>query len=556
MKNRFERDFIFSGLALLALLPFGVLGIVNPLVQWPIFIVHLGLLLQANLSALKRVRGLKAHPLAIAVVCLVMLVSVVLCSVPVTARDALIHHLAVPQWWLADGKVQTYGWYDFSYYPMLIQLAFVPLLQAFPPQSCALYHLLYLIPFAASAARLAELLYRRSVHEQSSVHHAHALANVSLLGFLCALTLPLAIRTGTEPLVDLPLAAFCGVATVLLLEEQLLAGVALGLALSTKYNALPFALFLCLAAPLAKVSLRAVVKIAVIAFLVAAPWGARNYLETGNPLFPLGRPSASLGSISSRTLLYGETWLDLVSTPVMMLIDGADDDPRRFDGVLSPLLLLAAFALWKYRRNRTVWAVTILSAAYFITAQFSSGARVRYLLPILPHWCALTALALSAFSRPALVAILVGHAAWVGSYIVGRTTKIGLIPFITTPQSTSQYLQSRLPEYAFSQRIGSLIPRGEQVYLVLTGSRFFYLPFRAQSAGYISGPELQRWAVAGSIEQELRRRNCNFLLVNARLFEKLSDNDAPSLIALVRDQLTPVDQEGDFILLRVHEGIQ
>jgi len=49
---------------------------------------------------------------------------------PPTSRDALIHHLAIPKIWLsADGFMET-PWADYSYYPMTVNLLYLPALYA------------------------------------------------------------------------------------------------------------------------------------------------------------------------------------------------------------------------------------------------------------------------------------------------------------------------------------------------------------------------------------------------------------------------------------------
>jgi len=546
MTTFFERQLIASGLVLLLLLPLGLTGNLAPVFIWPVFLVHLVFLLRSNISVISELNcdsapgGPFNKTAVIATIFFVLLVCILMSVVPVTARDALIHHLAIPKWWLEAGRIQTYPWYEISYYPMLIQLAFLPLLQFLPPQACAIYHLLYLIPLAGSAASIAQYLFPANPAS-------------SKFAFLIALTLPICLRLASEPLVDLPLAAFCGVATSLLFRQEIFGAVALGLALSTKYNALPFAVFLVLSAPLARIPVRFLARFTGLSFCIVAPWLVRNFLETGNPFFPLGTSAQGMGSIETRLLIYKESIGDLILTPISMLFFGLDEDPRRFDGVLSPILLCALFPLWGIITQRKNWqqnwqrpcvAILVLALAYFIFAQVSSGARVRYLMPIIPAIAAVAGLGISLVPRRVFWLLTVAHCGFVLFYLFGRASNLHVLTFLTSSQSSPEYLNKALPEYRFTQRLAGIIPQEDCVYMVLTGSRFFYLPFKAQSAGYRSGPELKSWLLESKLEQELKSRGCSFLLVNTRLLEKLS-NQGPAqqsgLVQLLEGQMTRVE---------------
>ena len=68
-------------------------------------------------------RGLTAI-LGIAIF-LILLSEFILNLTPPTARDALIHHLAIPKLWLKNGGFYEMPWADFSYFPMNIDLLYM-----------------------------------------------------------------------------------------------------------------------------------------------------------------------------------------------------------------------------------------------------------------------------------------------------------------------------------------------------------------------------------------------------------------------------------------------
>lgn len=548
MAERFLSLVVASGVALLPILVAGSLAHLEPILTAALFLPHLWYLLTTNVVASRLLLeglGQRQKILGMALTVSIIATLGVFALLPVTARDALIHHLAVPRWWLESGSTNPIEWYAVSYYPMLAQLAYLPILQTLSAKFTAIYQILYLLPFAASCAVLTKTIAGR----YTLPAWAPAVAG------LIAISLPAIFRQASEPLVDLQLALFCAVGLVALLDSTIrvsTAGIALGLALSVKLNALPFVALALLAAPLAKVSFKRVLVCGVLAVLIASPWFIRNYFATGNPLYPIGTVQSGASSLESRGLIYGESSLQILATPLTMLLLGADEDPKRFDGVLSPLLLLAALGVWRFRNDRRVVFLAVLACSFFVVAQLSSGARIRYLLPILPAVLALATAGLSHLPRHLVTALLVGHLGWFAFYVTKRAERLDLVSYYQTAEPDSAYLARMLPEYRFIESVAARIDKQDGVYLVLTGNRFFYLPFKARSGGYLSGPELLEWLMNDRAEAELERRNCTYVLMNRRLFERLIP---PEEIQTVTDRLnrafTSIATDKDLVLLKV-----
>ena len=108
----------------------------------------------------------------------------------------------------------------------------------------------------------------------------------------------------------------------------------------------------------------------------------------------------------------------------------ASNGPRYFNWLVStsPLLLLAAFGLWRSRRDRVALALFAFAAlvvgAYLVYAVFDEWSYLRFLLPAMAVSAIFTAVELSAWieRRPisvrapilfALVLILTSHGIWV-----------------------------------------------------------------------------------------------------------------------------------------------
>ena len=110
-------------------------------------------------------------------------------------------------------------------------------------------------------------------------------------------------------------------------------------------------------------------------------WLAKNWWFTGNPLYPFAGKLFGLASSApfqgSVSLLehhlqgYGEQWWELLLTPIRMMTVGRDDQPRLFDGVLSPVFLLMFVTLVSLRHaERWVGSTWLFVAGYFLTSLF------------------------------------------------------------------------------------------------------------------------------------------------------------------------------------------
>ncbi|RMD86406.1 MAG: hypothetical protein D6808_03380, partial [Candidatus Dadabacteria bacterium] len=409
---------------------------------------------------------------------------------PVTARDALIHHLAVPKWWAEAGRVHEIRWHDWSYYPMLIHLIYTFFLQEGTEWLCSIYSLSYLYLISA----LLCLIVSKGAKSRFLLPFA----------YLLPLTIPIMIRLSTEPMPDIPLAYFTGVAFYLLTVEpedknsllrlSFWSGVALGISLSIKYNAIPAAGLLVLASislnprlsPAA--AIKRVIILCTISFLIFSPWLIKNYSLTGNPLYPLfgkifGTVDYSGGiyrgyfPIEKRIAAYGESWLEILALPVRMILYGRDNDPRYFDGVLSPLFLVLFISLIRLKSERKVFFGFLYSAAYTAIAIIRAGARIRYLSPI---YLPVLFLTIEGFQRAlevvkermgkALVlSSLLLQLALGGVYSFNRIVEKNIWGYILGRISKKEFLERNIPIYRKIEEINSILPKGSRLLLLYTG---------------------------------------------------------------------------------------
>ena len=514
------------------------------------------------------------------------LVSLILGFLPITARDALIHHLAVPKWWLIEGRIFSIPWHDWSYYPMLLQVGFTGLISLGHLELTPLYHLLYGILLACSVAELTRA--------------CSGTARTQLLAAATVALLPAVIKLEAIPLVDLGLALFSTLTLLGVvrwyhegsLKVLIGAGLSLGFALSTKYNGLlfvasvlPFALIGAVQAKRSGAEIvKAILIIGIFALLANAPWLGRNYLITGNPLYPLyqsklGPPSTvppdpkaarGLTPLQTRLLLHGESLPELALLPVRIFVQGEDENPRLFDGRLSPFLLLAILPAFFIRQNPAVALLSGSSFLYFFLSLLMADARVRYLAPLFGSLAALSALGFLELERRLkpnwqqflCAAAVLFQALWAIIYVQGLAAKSLATEYFSGALPREAYLEKTVPEYGIARYMNEHLPQASRTYLVLTGNRFFYFDTPVVSSGHASAGELLRWIrsskVPDDIYSKLTERDITHLLLHAprlsKLFETSLDQQELARWNLFREQhLTLVTSSQGAMLFSVHE---
>ena len=248
---------------------------------------------------------------------LLLSIEFILNLTPPIARDALIHHLAIPKLWLKNGGFYEIKWADFSYYPMNVDL-------------------LYIIPLYFNKDFLANF-----IHMSFGIGTALLIYNylnnkisriAGLLGILIFLSTPIVVRLSTQAYVDLGLAFFTTASILAFIRYRdgefkefkwlFLSSVAMGLALGTKYNALIAWVFLSLAIVFVYSrdtgrqweAIRYGLVFFLISLFVFSPWLIKNIILTGNPLYPLFKGIFDINSIRLRMALI--PWFPGIHTQV------------------------------------------------------------------------------------------------------------------------------------------------------------------------------------------------------------------------------------------------
>ena len=424
---------------------------------------------------------------------LVLAMEIVLGLVPPTARDELTHHLAVPKLYASAGKIYEIPFDSPSYYPMLLDMLFTPWVKwrwDFAPK---LLHGLF-------GFLTGLLLYGYLARRLSPTY--------GLLGFLLFVSTPAIARLSNWAYVDLGL-VFYSTASLLCLwrwtEDKnlhawlLLAGLSAGFAAATKPNGLLalLLLFFVLAWNLGRESKNAIrVRVyhlalfLLLAFIPLSPWLLRNFVWTGNPLFPFfpsffGSGSGgdgggtALGIFARRHLLYGESGWEIAALPLRIFFSGQDDSPEYFDGVLNPILIL--FLPWAFRgkwvkEKNIFFAFALL---YFLFAFFLADLRIRYILPIVPPLVILLVYGIHnvylRIVRPSLLfAALILLATLNVVYLWNHFHKVAPLGYLSGEESRDAYLARMLPEYPALRFVNHELPADARIYFIFMGRRVYY----------------------------------------------------------------------------------
>lgn len=516
------------------------------------FFIHLLLLLLCVLGSLiSLTRNLSAGGIAgwitLVGVLTTIAVELVLAQQPITAIDALVHHLAVPKWWLEAGYIKEIPWHEWSYYPMLLNLGYTGLLILGLDYITPYYHLCYLVVLLGLLTWIFKKL--------------HSLSISSTFGVALVATLPIFLKLGSEPLVDLGLASFSTLAVCFLLlatkelEEEgdtatrrtnlLCFGIALGLAAGTKLNGALLAVCFISSLPFIREWKKAprfgILLVVIAVSITYAPWLLRNWIWTSNPIYPLFK-SALGGPVSQvvggapylppllhRHQIYGESWYEIAALPLRIFLGGEDGNPKLFDGSATPFLALFLFAPLVWGKSRIVRTLLPVSVLYLLFALFVSIARVRYLAPVLPFFCVIAAkiiLAALLSLRPRMrkiteLVLLLSLFGSSGAYLY-RKLESGPLEYLEGRTSKLQYLSQRIPEYPLVDYVNRKMPSYTHVYLLGTSNPFYYFDVASSSAGYYSFREILYWLTTVRSEDELlshfRDRRISHLLIQTARF--------------------------------------
>ena len=514
-----------------------------------------------------------SYNLFAAIICIAILILLaiefILNLTPPIARDALIHHLAIPKLWLKNGGFYDVKWADFSYYPMNVDL-------------------LYLLPLYFKKDFIANF-----IHMGFGIGTAlliyHYLNNktgriAGILGILVFLSTPIVVRLSTQAYVDLGLAFFTTASILTFIRYRdgefkefkwlFLSSLAMGLALGTKYNALIAWFFLSLTIVYVYSrdtgrQGRAVIYgliFFMISLSVFSPWLIKNIILTGNPLYPLFKGifktnSATIeggalsivsgdnhtGFFQMREMLYGENFWKTLLIPFRFFFQGQDNSDRYFDGVLNPvLIILSPFALMSKSDYRDKLCFMSFAVFFIFIAFFLGEIRIRYILPVVPVLSILTVMGLmniwtwtmshsNRFGKVLAVLVFSFFIVMMSKnvfYIKNYYQTISPMNYVLGKESRDEFITRHNSSYPAIKYINTHTPENARVRLIFLAQRGYYLDRIYQDDRSFGMDEIRGLVEnsheEGSFQTYLHSLGFTHLLVRTDLYLKyLHDNYPP-----------------------------
>jgi hypothetical protein len=435
--------------------------------------------------------------------------ALILCFVPpwLGEWDSLSYHLAVPKLYWQDGRIHYLPFTHHAQFPMTPQMLYLLGLGLTNLRSAAVakaFHWLFFVVCQLVLVSWGICLPQRSLR-------AGVLAAVAFG------TMPLAFSEASTAYVDVALTAFVSLSLWALVRfaQQpdgrwlLWAGIFAGAAAGTKYTGL---LCVALLIPLAFWAARrqgvkawgAIALSAVLASLIAAPWYVKNWLWTGNPVFPFaygifgGRQwSAAMAqayTLSNREFGGGRDVLTLFALPFNLTLNEIRfghcagqwlgtcpssgctkrwkcgkfdnvDSPNLSIGIL-PLSLLPT-GLLLFRAGEPLVGVGSLFIAlvsgFWLAWWFWEAQYLRYLLPTFALWSVWMGAVGAAWQRVSKgMALTVRVVITVGlayNTLIALWLSRPLLPVALGWMSDAEFLRETTPAYRVAEFVNGALPR-------------------------------------------------------------------------------------------------
>jgi hypothetical protein len=257
----------------------------------------------------------------------------------------------------------------------------------------------------------------------------------------------------------------------------------------------------------------------VIAALVASPWYVKNYLQTGNPFYPLFNSffklihhqpvidvlqgqvidkTETVGFFKMREAMYGESFWETLLIPIRMFFQGKDSSYQYFQGSLNPILIIFLPFTWLNRRYGkdkmffVCFTVIFIFMAYFLTQK-----QVRYILPVLPFLSILAVMGIKdvldklngetflsslqlgknvkSIAKILLFTVVAVLLILNLNYLKSRINTIKPFPYVMGKETKEAFLKRHLLHYDAVEYINNNLPMDAKIFTMFLGRRGYYL---------------------------------------------------------------------------------
>lgn len=547
-----------------------------------------------------------------ATIFLLLSIEFILNLTPPISRDALIHHLAVPKLWLKHGRIYEIPWANYAYYPMNINLLYVVCLYFKNDIAPKFIHLFFGIGTA-----LLIYLYIKPKYGR----------NWGLLGLIIFLSTPIVIWLSTTAYVDLGMTFFTTSSVLAFIKWRdseykqfnwlLISSLCMGIGLGSKYNAL-IALFIMNMILMLTVvqdthrqtaALQYGIFFLVVTVFAASPWYLKNYIQTGNPFYPLfnslfdsfhhysvqeafqQRIVQKTGKVSFfklREVMYGESFIETLLIPIRMFFQGKDNSYQYFQGSLNPILIVfSPFILLNKRYSKDKFIFVFFTGIFIIMAYFLTNKQVRYILPVLPFLAIITVTGIKdllekleeralfssfrfgeklkstarVFVFTSIVILLVFNFV----YLKYRIETINPFPYVLGHETRETFLKRHLLHYDAVKFINDTLPDDSVIFTMFLGRRGYYLNRKYKNEPSF-GMNTIRQMVRSSTNEEtfdsyVNSMNVTHVLVRSDLFynflhDNISNVRIKHFLNFINQKWTKLYDDNGYIVWNIHAQVR
>jgi glycosyl transferase family 22 (putative mannosyltransferase) len=345
----------------------------------------------------------------------------------------------------------------------------------------------------------------------------------------------------------------------------------------------------------------------VVATMVTSPWYLKNYLQTGNPFYPLfnsffqslyqqpvqeiiwhqaGEKIGQLSFFKMRQVMYGETFWETLLIPIRMFFQGEDNSYRYFQGVLNPILIVfSPFILLdrKYKRDKILFA--FFSILFVFIAYFLTEKQVRYILPVLPFLSILAVMGIKDLTDKlkaetflislrfhitvgsiSRIVLFAGVSILLASnffYLRDRMNIIKPLSYISGQESREKFLKRHLLHYNAVQYINANLMDDARVFTMFLGRRGYYLDKAYKNEPSFGRNALENMVNRSDSEEKLkeyvRSLEATHILMRTDLVDKfLQDNfsrgEVGRFINLAKKCWKPVYEYNGYAVWDIRSG--
>ncbi|MEM7232900.1 MAG: hypothetical protein AAF517_12025 [Planctomycetota bacterium] len=424
---------------------------------------------------------------------------------PAVSQDALVYHLSVPAQWIADGAIGHVAGNFFSAFPMNVEMLFTLGLLLDGDGLAKSFHWALGIASALAVACVARRVSSRGEGGGLSAALFATIPTVCLIGTWAYVDLGVVFFSTTSTLFFLVYRERGeGSATLTLGLSALMAGWAAGCKYTAGIQAILIVLALLSVWRFERLTLQRVVKsLAIVSSLVAvlvAPWYIKNWLATGNPMFPFAfsifggldwdEQRAQVLAASLREWGGGDRSLfGLLLLPWDVTVGSQFFSQAGFDGVIGVAFLIVLPVLVFAARFSSTYRWVAFFALGHIALWVITTHQIRFLLPGLALVAALVPAAierirsqvLSTALRSVLVAAVAINVAFVSIHFAAHNP----LPFVCGLEDRDQFLERELPgdDYSAFRFINERLPKDARVLFGSCGNPGFLCerPFYADA---------------------------------------------------------------------------